>query len=145
MTNLRLVLLATSALTAMQLASTPILAQTSPLVVAQAPGQAQDDKSKQPPPKGAPPAAAPETGPLVVDPAVRAYVLSNKIPTLVIAHQEEAHRLFSPAAFVVATATSSYRIMTPAEELRAWRVTAPEIAVNVGAAAARPTMLSKAS
>jgi DNA-binding response OmpR family regulator len=44
--------------------------------------------------------AAPQTGPLVVDPAIRAYVLSNKIPTLVIAHHDEAKRLFSPAAFV---------------------------------------------
>jgi CheY-like chemotaxis protein len=51
--------------------------------------------------------AAPQTGPLVIDPAVRAYVLSNKIPTLVIAQHDEAKRLFSPAAFVEVSITGS--------------------------------------
>ncbi|MGZ5872254.1 MAG: OmpA family protein [Bradyrhizobium sp.] len=60
MTKLRLALLATTALTAMQLAAAPSHAQTAPLVVAQAreePGP--DGKPKQPPkepPKAAPPA-----------------------------------------------------------------------------------------
>lgn len=44
--------------------------------------------------------AAPAGGPMVVDPAIRAYVLSNKIPTLVIAEQVEGARMFSPAPFV---------------------------------------------
>jgi hypothetical protein len=52
MTNLRFVLLATTALTAMQLANTASHAQSaSPLVVAQAQTQPpENDKSKQPPP-----------------------------------------------------------------------------------------------
>ncbi|MCK1389857.1 OmpA family protein [Bradyrhizobium sp. 1] len=63
MTNLRFVLLATTALTAMQLANTASHAQTAPLVVAQAPAPeiGPDGKPKQPP-KG-PPAAAPPAAP----------------------------------------------------------------------------------
>ncbi|MBR1176499.1 OmpA family protein [Bradyrhizobium sp. KB893862 SZCCT0404] len=65
MTNLRFVLLATSALTAMQLANTASHAQgASPLVVAQAQPQQEtgpDGKPKQPP-KG-PPGAAPPAAP----------------------------------------------------------------------------------
>jgi hypothetical protein len=63
MTNLRLVLLATTALTAMQLIAPPSHAQTAPLVMAQA--KEEEGKPKQPPkaapPPGraAPPAAAP--------------------------------------------------------------------------------------
>ncbi|HKS18702.1 MAG TPA: hypothetical protein VJS63_05770, partial [Bradyrhizobium sp.] len=61
MTNLRIVLLATTALTAMQFAGTPSQAQAAPTVVAQAQTapSAEDEKKKQPPAKGAPPAAAP--------------------------------------------------------------------------------------
>src|SRR5258708_6444975 len=65
MTNLRLVLLATTALTVAQLGSTPSHAQTAPLVVAQATPKEElgpDGKPKQPSkeaPKGAPPKAAP--------------------------------------------------------------------------------------
>jgi DNA-binding response OmpR family regulator len=43
--------------------------------------------------------AAPPTGPLVVDPAIRAYVLTHKLPALVIAQEAESARLFSPAPF----------------------------------------------
>ena len=66
MTNLRLVLLATTALTAMQFAGPPSHAQTAPLVVAQGAGGevGPDGKPKQPqkgapPARPAPPAAAP--------------------------------------------------------------------------------------
>ena len=56
MTNLRFVLLATTALTAMQFASSASHAQSAPLVVAQAqPELGPDGKPKQPP-KGPPPA-----------------------------------------------------------------------------------------
>ena len=61
MTKLRLVLLATTAMTAMQFVSAPSHAQTAPLVMAQAqpnPELGPDGKPK-PPPKGAPPKAAP--------------------------------------------------------------------------------------
>ncbi|MBH5370950.1 OmpA family protein, partial [Bradyrhizobium sp. CNPSo 4016] len=64
MTNLRFVLLATTALTAMQLANTASHAQdAAPFVVAQAQPQdtGPDGKPKQPP-KG-PPAAAPPAAP----------------------------------------------------------------------------------
>ncbi|MGY3078222.1 hypothetical protein ACVWZZ_004630, partial [Bradyrhizobium sp. LM6.10] len=64
MTNLRFVLLATTALTAMQLANSASHAQSAaPLVVAQAQPQetGPDGKPKQPP-KG-PPAAAPPAAP----------------------------------------------------------------------------------
>ncbi|QQN64528.1 OmpA family protein [Bradyrhizobium diazoefficiens] len=67
MTNLRFVLLATTALTAMQFASSASHAQSAPLVVAQAqPETGPDGKPKQPPkeaPKGPPPAARPATPP----------------------------------------------------------------------------------
>ncbi|MBC9983462.1 OmpA family protein [Bradyrhizobium sp. INPA_01384B] len=68
MTNLRFVLLATTALTAMQFASSASHAQSAPpLVVAQAqPELGPDGKPKQPPkeaPKGPPPAARPATPP----------------------------------------------------------------------------------
>ncbi|RZN21514.1 hypothetical protein CWO90_33255, partial [Bradyrhizobium sp. Leo121] len=63
MTNLRLVLLATTALTVTQLASFASHAQTAPLVVAQAAAPKEelgpDGKPKQPP-KAAPPAGAPK-------------------------------------------------------------------------------------
>src|SRR5512135_2790575 len=65
MTNLRLVLLATTALTAMQLIASPSHAQTAPLVMAQAKEElGPDGRPKQPPkgappPRPAPPAAAP--------------------------------------------------------------------------------------
>ena len=59
MTNLRLVLLATTALTAMQFAAPASHAQTAPLVVAQAKEELGPDGKPKQPPKGAPPAAAP--------------------------------------------------------------------------------------
>src|ERR1700716_2635663 len=66
MTNLRLVLLATTALTAMQFAASSSRAQTAPLVMAQA--APEPGKEGTPPPKGAParpapPAAAPPPRP----------------------------------------------------------------------------------
>ncbi|RXG93846.1 OmpA family protein, partial [Bradyrhizobium zhanjiangense] len=70
MTNLRFVLLATTALTAMQFASSASHAQSAPpLVVAQAQPQetGPDGKPKQPP-KG-PPAAAPPARPTTPPPA----------------------------------------------------------------------------
>ncbi|WP_082081470.1 OmpA family protein [Bradyrhizobium sp. LTSP857] len=67
MTNLRFVLLATTALTAMQFASSASHAQSAPLVVAQAqPETGPDGKPKQPPkeaPKAPPPAARPAAPP----------------------------------------------------------------------------------
>jgi len=61
MTNLRLLLLATTALTAMQLIAAPSHAQTAPQVMAQA--KEEEGKPKQPPkaapPRPAPPAARP--------------------------------------------------------------------------------------
>src|ERR1700722_16430365 len=61
MTKLRLVLLATTALTAMQFVSAPSHAQTAPLVIAQAApaGELGPDAKPKQPPKGAPPKAAP--------------------------------------------------------------------------------------
>ncbi|MGA7715421.1 MAG: OmpA family protein, partial [Bradyrhizobium sp.] len=59
MTKLRLALLATTALTAMQLSTTPSHAQSAPTVVAQREELGPDGKPKQAPkeaPKGAPPA-----------------------------------------------------------------------------------------
>jgi Spy/CpxP family protein refolding chaperone len=55
MTNLRLVLLATTALTAMQLIAAPSHAQTAPLVMAQAKEELGPDGKPKQPPKGAPP------------------------------------------------------------------------------------------
>src|ERR1700684_4713851 len=65
MTKLRLALLATTALTAMQLTSLPSHAQTAPLVVAQAQNEVGPDGKPKPPPKGAPPAhpAPPKAAP----------------------------------------------------------------------------------
>src|SRR5437879_6041028 len=63
MTRLRLVLLATTALTAMQFASTASYAQTAPLVVAQAKEELGPDGKPKAPPKGAPPAAQPPARP----------------------------------------------------------------------------------
>ncbi|WP_079540686.1 OmpA family protein [Bradyrhizobium lablabi] len=67
MTNLRLVLLATTALTVTQLAAAPSHAQTAPLVVAQAAPKEElgpDGKPKpKEAPKGAPPKAAPPAPP----------------------------------------------------------------------------------
>src|SRR5271156_1564665 len=59
MTKLRLVLLATSALTAMQFASNASHAQSAPIVVAQAKEELGPDGKPKQPPKGAPPKAAP--------------------------------------------------------------------------------------
>src|ERR1700761_8395423 len=59
MTKLRLVLLATTTLTAMQLTAEPSHAQPAPLVVAQAQGEVGPDGKPKPPPKGAPPKPAP--------------------------------------------------------------------------------------
>src|ERR1700760_2878862 len=66
MTKLRLVLLATTALSATQLASTVSHAQSAPLVVAQAPVEGE---KKGPPPKGAPPPTAAPVRPAPVAPA----------------------------------------------------------------------------
>src|SRR6266850_1375729 len=60
MTNLRILLLATTALSATQLAASASLAQTAPLVVAQAKEEGPPGAKKEAPPKGAPPAAAPK-------------------------------------------------------------------------------------
>src|SRR6266851_5676433 len=54
MTNLRLVLLATSALTATQITALPSHAQTAPQVMAQAGGEVGPDGKPKAPPKGAP-------------------------------------------------------------------------------------------
>jgi len=56
MTKLRLLLLATTALTAMQLIGSPSHAQTAPLVMAQAREELGPDGKPKQPPKGAPPA-----------------------------------------------------------------------------------------
>ncbi|TMJ23403.1 MAG: OmpA family protein [Alphaproteobacteria bacterium] len=70
MTKLRLVLLATTALTAMQCASLPSHAQTAPQVMAQAKEElGPDGKPKREAPKGAPPAAAPKAAPPAAPPA----------------------------------------------------------------------------
>src|SRR5450755_3120657 len=70
MTNLRLMLLATSALTATQFTALPSHAQTAPQVMAQAGGEVGPDGKPKAPPKGAPaparpapPAAAPPPPP----------------------------------------------------------------------------------
>src|SRR5438034_1327367 len=63
MTRLHLVLLATTALTATQTASTASHAQTAPLVVAQAKEELGPDGKPKAPPKGAPPAAQPPARP----------------------------------------------------------------------------------
>jgi len=59
MTNLRILLLATTTLTATQLATSASHAQTAPLVVAQAKDEGPPGAKKEAP-KGAPPAAAPK-------------------------------------------------------------------------------------
>src|ERR1700676_4232991 len=67
MTNLRLLLLATTALTAMQFTPSPLHAQTAPLVMAQAKeelgpdGKPKQKAAPQPPARPAPPVAAPPT------------------------------------------------------------------------------------
>lgn len=43
--------------------------------------------------------AVPSAGAGVLDPAVRAYVLSNRLPTMIVARRDEGERLFSPAPF----------------------------------------------
>src|SRR5216684_1921030 len=63
MTKLRLVLLATTALTALQFAPAPSHAQAAPLVVAQAKEEVGPDGRPKAPPKGPPPAAAPPARP----------------------------------------------------------------------------------
>src|SRR6266850_76884 len=60
MTNLRILLLATTALTATQLATSASHAQTAPIVVAQAKEEGPPGAKKEAPPKGAPPPAAPK-------------------------------------------------------------------------------------
>src|SRR5882724_10105482 len=62
MTNLRILLLATTTLTATQLATSASHAQTAPLVVAQAKDEGPPGAKKEAP-KGAPPAAAPKAPP----------------------------------------------------------------------------------
>src|ERR1700694_3922836 len=69
MTRLRLVLLATTALTAMQFASTLSHAQTAPLVVAQAKEELGPDGKPKAPPKEAPKAAPPKEAPRAAPPA----------------------------------------------------------------------------
>src|SRR6202011_4068971 len=69
MTKLRLVLLATTALTAMQFATPPSHAQTAPLVVAQAKEELGPDGKPKAPPKAAPPAAGPPARPAPPPPA----------------------------------------------------------------------------
>src|ERR1700754_2461038 len=65
MTKLRLVLLATTALTAMQFASTTSHAQSAPIVVAQAKEELGPDGKPKQPPKGAqPPAKGPPAAPV---------------------------------------------------------------------------------
>ncbi|HEY8336258.1 MAG TPA: OmpA family protein, partial [Tardiphaga sp.] len=59
MIKLRLVLLATTTLTAMQFASHTSHAQTAPLVVAQAKDEVGPDGRPKAPPKAAPPPARP--------------------------------------------------------------------------------------
>src|SRR5271156_2833507 len=63
MTKLRLVLLATTALTAMQFASTASHAQSAPIVVAQAKEELGPDGKPKQPPKGAQPPAKPAAPP----------------------------------------------------------------------------------
>src|SRR5947207_6922668 len=63
MTNLRILLLATTALTVTQLATSASYAQTAPLVVAQAKEELGPDGKPKAPPKGPPPAAKPPTPP----------------------------------------------------------------------------------
>ncbi|QWG13481.1 OmpA family protein [Bradyrhizobium sediminis] len=63
MTHLRLVLLATTALTAMQFAAPATHAQTAPMVVAQAKEELGPDGKPKAPPKAAPPAVAPRQAP----------------------------------------------------------------------------------
>src|SRR6202790_3360687 len=69
MTKLRLVLLATTALTAMQFAAPPSHAQTAPLVVAQAKEELGPDGKPKAPPKEAPKAAPPKEAPKAAPPA----------------------------------------------------------------------------
>src|SRR3954452_20939439 len=69
MTNLRIVLLATTALTVTQLATFASHAQTAPLVVAQAKEELGPDGKPKAPPKGAPPPAAAPARPAPPPPA----------------------------------------------------------------------------
>ncbi|HWZ40196.1 MAG TPA: OmpA family protein [Bradyrhizobium sp.] len=69
MTKLRLVLLATTALTAMQFASTAAHAQSAPIVVAQAKEELGPDGKPKQPPKGAQPPAKPAAPPAPAKPA----------------------------------------------------------------------------
>ncbi|WP_334357091.1 MULTISPECIES: OmpA family protein [unclassified Bradyrhizobium] len=68
MTNLRILLLATTALTATQLATSASYAQTAPLVVAQAKEEVGPDGRPKAPPKGAPPPAAAPKAPAAPPP-----------------------------------------------------------------------------
>src|SRR5437868_6455934 len=72
MTKLRLVLLATTALTAMQFASSASHAQTAPQVMAQAKEELGPDGRPKQPPKGPPPAAAPKAAPPAAPPPAAA-------------------------------------------------------------------------
>ncbi|MBR1209533.1 OmpA family protein [Bradyrhizobium sp. JYMT SZCCT0180] len=69
MTNLRIVLLATTALTVTQIATSASHAQTAPLVVAQAREELGPDGKPKAPPKGAPPPAAKPPTPPAPPPA----------------------------------------------------------------------------
>ncbi|MBX9649507.1 MAG: OmpA family protein, partial [Xanthobacteraceae bacterium] len=69
MTNLRFVLLATTALTVTQLATSASHAQTAPLVMAQREELGPDGKPKGPPPRVAPPPAAAPARPAPPPPA----------------------------------------------------------------------------
>src|SRR6187200_744165 len=69
MTNLRIVLLATTALTVTQIATSASHAQNAPLVVAQAREELGPDGKPKAPPKGAPPPAAKPPTPPAPPPA----------------------------------------------------------------------------
>jgi hypothetical protein len=44
--------------------------------------------------------AVPPSGPLLLDPAIRTYVLQHQLPTLVVGSQDDAAQLFSPSPFL---------------------------------------------
>ena len=77
MTNLRILLLATTALTATQLATSASHAQTAPLVVAQAREEGAPGAKKEAPPKGAPPPAAAPKAPAPPPPPGRCTSTSS--------------------------------------------------------------------
>lgn len=67
--------------------------------------------------------AAPATGVHSIDPAVRAYVQTHNLPTVLIAEQDEGARLMSPAAFFPVHLTGR-RLSAMRGDLRALLVTA---------------------